>query len=202
MSIEVDLYSLLSTNANVLSALGGNNYIWLGAIPKGQPDTPALVLQTVLTDNYYGADGVNTLMTKRVQFDSYAARYSDAVTISNTVRDLLKNITGSLGNTNIQAALLRRDMDMPEEPGNTGYVFRRLIEIEFWHTELTSPGPISPTLPAPPTGANAAFIQGVPVSTTAPTDGQSLVYVAAHADWEPATVSGTGLGSSIDCGTF
>jgi hypothetical protein len=135
MAIETDLYSLLSTNADVLSALGGNNCVWLGAIPKGQPDSPAIVLQTILTDNYYGADGVNTLMMKRVQVDSYATRYTDAITVSKVVRDLLKNLTGPLSSTNIQAAFLRRDMDMPEEPGSSGYVFRRLLEIEFWHTE-------------------------------------------------------------------
>jgi hypothetical protein len=136
MPLEVDLYSLLSQNADVLSALGGNNHVWLGAIPKGQPDSPALVIQTVLTDNEYGADGVTRVMKKRVQFDSYASTYTAATTLSNTIRDLLKNITGNLGNTFVQAALLRRDMDMPEEPGSAGYVFRRLLEVDFWHLEL------------------------------------------------------------------
>lgn len=134
MSLEIDLYSFLSRDSDLLSLTGGN-CIWLGAIPKGQPDSQAIVLQTVITDNIYGADGVNTLMMKRVQIDSYAARYSDAVATSNTIRDLLKNISGVLGKVNIQAALLRKDMDMPEEPGSTGYVFRRLLQIDFWHTE-------------------------------------------------------------------
>jgi hypothetical protein len=135
MSLETDLYSLLSKDPTILSVLNGNDYVWLGAIPKGQPDSPAIVVQTVLTTRYYGADGVNTLMLKRVQFDSYASRYSDAVTISKTVRDLLKNFTGLLPTTTVQGALVGNEMDLPEEPGDTGNVFRRVLQVDFWHTE-------------------------------------------------------------------
>ncbi len=39
---------------------------------------------------------------------------------------------------------------------------------------------------------NAAQLQGVPVSTTAPTDGQVLKYVAADGQWEPGTGGGGG----------
>jgi hypothetical protein len=40
---------------------------------------------------------------------------------------------------------------------------------------------------------NAVEIQGVPVSSTAPTDGQVLKYVAINNDWEPATGGSSGI---------
>lgn len=135
MALESDLYQLLSKNASVLAALNNSNNVWMGMIPKGQPVSPAIVVQAVYTDNQYTADGINTTKMRRVQFDSYAKKYTDALTISNTVRDVLKNLTGQLGTTDVLSALVRRDMDMPDEPGDSGYVFRRLLEVEFWYAE-------------------------------------------------------------------
>lgn len=39
---------------------------------------------------------------------------------------------------------------------------------------------------------NAGLLQGVKISTAAPSDGQLLKYVNANGDWEPATVSSGG----------
>ena len=43
--------------------------------------------------------------------------------------------------------------------------------------------------------ANAKQLQSVNISTTAPTDGQVLTYVAANKDWEPAAGGGGGGGA-------
>jgi hypothetical protein len=205
-SLEQDLYSFLSQNADVLSALGGKNTLWKSMIPKGkETELPAVVMQTVYTDNPYTADGALNARKKRIQFDSYASDdATTAASVSDTIKNLLQNLTGSLGNTVVQASFVTTEMDMPDEPGAGGYVFRRLLRIDFMYYDLASPQPVSPTLPAPPTGANAGYIEGVPVSPTAPADGQALVYDAASGEWKPETVTGGSGGTitSLDCGTF
>lgn len=205
-SLEQDVYSFLSNNADVLSALGGRNTLWKSMIPKGkETQLPAIVMQTVYTSNPYTADGALNSRIKRIQFDSYAS--DDATTaalVSDTIKNILQNLTGSLGNTVVQACLITTEMDMPDEPGAGGYIFRRLIRADFHYYDLQSPQPVSPTLPAPPTGANAGYIEGVPVSPTTPTDGQSLVYDAASGEWKPETITGGSGGTitSLDLGTF
>src|SRR6185437_4303674 len=140
-SLEQDLYSFLSQNADVLTALGGRNTVWKSMIPKGkETQLPAIVMQTVYTDNPYTADGALNARKKRIQFDSYAS--DDATTaaaVSDTIKNLLQNLTGSLGNTFIQASFITAEMDMPDEPGAGGYVFRRLIRVDFLYYDLESP---------------------------------------------------------------
>jgi hypothetical protein len=208
-SIEQDLYAFVSTDADVLTALGGKNTLWKSAIPKGkETQLPAIVMQTVYTSNPYTADGALNSRTKRIQFDSYSSDPTTTAEVSDTIKNLLQNLSGSLGNTVVQASFVTTEMDMPDEPGAGGYVFRRLLRIEFHYYDLASPQPVSPTLPAPPTGANAAFIQGIPIdSIDTPQDGQALVYDAASGEWKPSAVSGSGGSgdgsiTSIDCGTF
>jgi hypothetical protein len=134
--IEVDLYTLCSTDPGVLAALGGSNNVYLGMIPKGRPDNPALVLQAVVTTNFTAADGIVNLAMRRMQFDSYAAKYSDSLTLSNAVRNLLRSFKGALSTTQIQGTIIRQEMDLPDEPGATGYVFRRMLAIDLWYFDL------------------------------------------------------------------
>jgi hypothetical protein len=204
-SLEQDIYSLLSQNADVLAALGGKNTVWKNMIPKGkETELPAIVMQTVYTSNPYTADGAFSTRNKRIQFDSYASDATTATELSDTVKNVLQNLIGSLGNTVVQASFITTEMDMPDEPGAGGYIFRRLIRVDFHYYDLATPQPVSPTLPAPPTGANAGYIEGIPVAPTAPTDGQVLAYDSTSGKYKPETVSGSGGGSitSLDLGTF
>ncbi len=204
-SLEQDIYSLLSQNADVLTALGGRNTIWKSMIPKGkETELPAIVMQTVYVDNPYTADGAFSTRKKRIQFDSYTSDDATTATeVSDTLKNVLQNLIGSLGSTVVQASFVTTEMDMPDEPGAGGYIFRRLIRVDFHYYDLATPQPVSPTLPAPPTGANAGYIEGIPVSPTAPADGQSLVYDAASGEWKPEAVSGPGGSiTSLDLGTF
>ncbi len=195
MPLETDLYTLLSTDASIAAAMGlplAAPNVWRGAIPPGSPDSPALVIQMIYSNYLTAAESVNALQMKRMQFDSYHAQYDSALTISNAVRDLIKNMRiVSLANTEVQGTIINKDMDLPEEPGSNGNVFRRLLEIDFWHTDGAGSVPFSPTNP-PVAGSNAAFIEGVPVAATRPTDGQILVYSAAQGNYVPATPSTSG----------
>lgn len=189
MSLEVDLYTVLSTDAGVLGAMNGRSNVYLGSIPKGQDDNLAVVIQTVMTDNFVASDQTNLLQMKKMQFDSYAERFSDALLLSNTVKNLLKDLKGSLANTDVKGVIARRDIDMPREPGKTGYVYRRMLELDFWHTDGAGSVPYTPAHP-PVSGSNASFLQNLPVSVTPPQNGQALVYNSTNNDWEPGTASG------------
>lgn len=139
--LETDLYQLISQDPGVLAAADNANSTYLGAIPKGQPDSPAVVIQVTHTDRVTGAEGPNALLMKRVQFDSYDASYPDCVALSNAVLAAVIKLRGvALASTQIQGTIPQRDMDMGQEPSDvstTGYTFRRLIEVDFFHTELS-----------------------------------------------------------------
>jgi hypothetical protein len=194
MVLEDDLYTLFSTDASIAAAMGlPQPNVYRDAIPKNAPDSPALVFQTMPGGEFYaGAEAMNALQMKPVQFDSYHVYPNIALQISNAVRDLIKNMRQvSLANTQIQGVIISKDHGMPQEPGANGYVQRRLLLAEFWHTEGAGSVPFTP-IQAPVAGSNAAYLEGVPVSTTAPADGQGLVYDAASGTWKPGTVSGGG----------
>jgi hypothetical protein len=194
MSLEDDLYTLLSIDASIAASMGVPlPNVYRDAIPKGMPDSPALVYQTMPGGEYLaGADGINALQMKRIQFDSYHVLPNIALRISNAVRDLIKNMRQvSLANTQIQGVLINKDHGMPQEPGDNGYVQRRLLEADFWHTDGAGSVPFSP-IQAPVAGSNAAYLEGFPVATTPPTDGQGLVYDASIGKWKPGAVSGGG----------
>src|SRR5690349_9225659 len=133
MALEDDLYTLLSTDASIAVAMMlPQPNVWRGAIPPGQPDSPALVFQTMPGGEYLaGAEGINALQMKRIQFDSYHVQANMALAISNAVLDLIKNMRQvSLANTQIQGVLINSDIDMPQEPGAGGYVQRRKLEAD------------------------------------------------------------------------
>jgi hypothetical protein len=134
--IETDLYQLLSENQTVLDALGDRNNVFLGMIPKDQPDTPAIVVRTPGASYLKSTpDGTLNMVGKKVQIDSYHAQYTKSITISNVVRDLLKDFIGPLSTTTVRSVVITQDMDMPYEQGPGGYVFRRMLEFHVWYVD-------------------------------------------------------------------
>lgn len=186
MSLEADLYQLLSTDASIQTALNGVNNIYPGAIPKGRPDSPAIVIQVTGGQRFKASDGTNLLTMKQVQFDSYAVRYTDCLAVSEAIRLLVQDLSGSLATTNINGVIIEKDLDMEREPGDSGYVFRRLLEFHFWYTDGVGSVPFVASAP-PVVGANAGYLENVPVSTTLPADGQALIFNAADGKWEPGS---------------
>jgi hypothetical protein len=204
MPFDQDLYAFLSTDTTVLAALGGVNSVYKSMVPKGKP-FPAVVMQTIYFWPTYAAEGTLNAFKQRVQFDSYASTATAAAAISDVLQNLLANLSGSLGNTVVTASFVTRMNDMGYESGPTdGFLFRRLLWLEFMYYELATPEPASPTLPAPGNLDNAGYFQGVPVSQTPPTDGQVLVYSATDQRYEPEAVSGGsgGTPTDIDGGSF
>jgi hypothetical protein len=121
----------------VLNSQNGTVNVYMGAIPKIAPSPfiPAIVVQGGGTKYFYGADGINRFQMETVQFDSYAIDYTTSLKVSNTVRDLMKEFAGPLNSTIVSGSLIRRDIDMPFEPGPGGYVYRHMLAIDFQYTE-------------------------------------------------------------------
>jgi hypothetical protein len=195
MSLESDIYNLLSTDASIAAVLNARPFVYNGAIPKGKPDDGAVVINTSRTQRLTGTDGPNRFTIREVQFDSYAATYTNALAISTAVFNLIANLKGSLATTELQGTIPTAEMDFGKEAGQTGYVFRRLLKFEVQYIDLQvgeEANTYTPSsIPAP--GGNASLLEGIPVSVTEPTDGQVLVYSAADGMWIPGSASSGGI---------
>lgn len=135
--LEIDLYTLLSTDASIAAATstGAAPGVWLGAIPKGKPDSNAIVIQTQITRTK-GYDGTNALLSAKVQVDVYHPKYSACKKLANAVIALLQDLSGALTTTNVQGVIPDKDLDMNFEPGDSGFVFRRMLDFQFIFTNL------------------------------------------------------------------
>jgi len=128
--LEAGVFQLLSTNA-ALQALIADRVFFV-KMPAKETLLPAVVFQIITTRTVYSATGPSGFRFVHVQFDSYAEAYSDAVAISRLLRTALAAFVGPLPDgTLIHGSIVMNEMDMPYEPGTSGYVFRRLLEIEF-----------------------------------------------------------------------
>src|SRR5206468_8976918 len=111
------------------------NRIFRSLMPK-ETDLPAVVFYVAATTSVYSMQGASGLRAKRVAFDSYARKYSDAVAVSDAIRGLLQSFKGSLPDgTLVNGCIVQNDMDFPYEAGTSGYVHRRLLEVEIWHND-------------------------------------------------------------------
>lgn len=204
MSLESDLYNLLSTDASIASVLNARPFVYNGAIPKGKPDSGAIVINVTRTDRLTGTDGANRFTVKEAQFDSYHTQYTQSLAISTAIFNLMINLSGSLATTEIQGAIPTREMDFGRESGQAGYVFRRLLGFEVQYVDLNVGDQADSYTPSsvPAPGGNASLIEGVPVSVTPPVDGQTLVYSASAGEWIPGTISGSGARKLSITGTL
>jgi hypothetical protein len=149
MAVEFGIYQLLRDNPLVSSYVGGR--IFGGRAPAGATE-PLIVFQTPVTQDLgYHAQGASGLRMARLQFDSYAKKYADTIKVKDAVRSVLQSFSGNLPDgTPVNGCIVVRDMDFPFEPGNSGYSFRRLLEIDVQYTEavlaFTPPNTIFPNI--------------------------------------------------------
>jgi hypothetical protein len=192
--LETDIFSLLSTDAGI-QALGASGNVYDGFIPKGMPVSPSIAIQLVPgTQRIKAADGTNALIAKKLRINSRHAQSGKALILANAVQKLLQDLSGNLATTSVQGVISGDEVDMGIEPSDSGYVFRRYNDFQFWYVDGAGSVPYTPIAPTI-VGANAGYIEGVPISAAAPTDGQGLVYDVASGMWKPGTVSGGGGGN-------
>jgi hypothetical protein len=138
MPVEAGVYQKLRDDPAVGSYVSGR--IFGSRMPK-DATLPAIVWTIVLTDDMgYHYQGASGLRRKRFQFDSYAKKYMDSVKTSDAIRAVLESFAGVLPDgTPVNGCIVVRDMDFPFEPGTSGYIQRRLLEIDVIYTETFVP---------------------------------------------------------------
>jgi hypothetical protein len=125
------LYQKLVGDSGVNAIVNGRVYFQLQ--PKGT-SVPSVVIQQATSEDVYHTKGASGFRFVGVQFDSYGANYTQAVQTSNAVRVLLQSFKGVLPDgTSVDGSVVRRDVDLPYEqgPGERGFVYRRMLTIEF-----------------------------------------------------------------------
>src|SRR4051812_1058894 len=109
------LYQLLSGDSGVNALVSGRVYQQLQ--PKGTA-VPSVVMQQATSEDVYTTKGASGFRFIAIQFDSYGANYTQAVQTSNAVRALVQSYKGVLPDgTVIDGSIVRRDIDLPYEPG-------------------------------------------------------------------------------------
>lgn len=136
--VENGIYQLLRDDSGLQDVI--DKRIYGGRLPKDAA-YPAVVFQVPFAgDPAYSFQGANRFRVKRFQFDSYAEKYTDAVKASDAVREVLKSFSGTLSDqdsTLVNGCIVVGEMDFPYEPGggSTGFVHRRMLEVEVQYTE-------------------------------------------------------------------
>lgn len=187
--LEPDIFALLSTDAS-MQALEASANVYIGFIPKGSPVSNSIVIQLVPgTQRIKASDGTNGLIAKKLRLNSRHKDAGKALVLSNAVLKLLQDLSGSLPTTTVQGVIAGDEVDAGLEPSDSGYVFRRYNDFQFWYVDGAGSVPYTPIAPTV-LGANAGYVEGVPIAATAPADGQALVYDATLKEWKPGTVAG------------
>jgi hypothetical protein len=144
--LEIGLYQKLRDDVGIGSPPSGGVVSWVsGRVFWGRtPDNvtlPAIVMTVVTTSDLgYTYQGASGLRKKMIQFDSYATKYTDAVKVSDAIRSLLQSYSGILPDgTSVNGCVVVGDRDMGLEPGTTGFVYRRMLEVDCYYTETFLP---------------------------------------------------------------
>jgi hypothetical protein len=138
------LYELLAGTPAVADLLGdvpeavGGAAIYLSVAPK-TPPVPFLIIHKLPSEPAgQTLDGVSNLTDGEFQFDSYGAEATDAQFLSGTVKAFLQNFGGTLGDgTGVQFVEVTADFDNGYELGAYGYLFRCVLRLKAFYTELS-----------------------------------------------------------------
>lgn len=143
--IENGLYRALAEDAGVSGLLADpvNNVYFVRLGKDVTP--PAVVIQGVSSTSINTLLGENETQSKRFQFDCYAQNYMLSRSLARAVKAIFIPASDGTGfpqfpytlpdGTQIQSAEVMHDIDWPFEEGEGGYVYRALLDIEFYYAE-------------------------------------------------------------------
>lgn len=204
--IETGLYQFLTSNSFISALLGGQTSVYFSVLPK-QPVLPAIRLFRVASPNAAetldASSAGNLTIAGRFQIDSLGqdgvsasirqttpvnpSGYLSAALLSQAIRaQLLANTAGDNtlpDGTLLQDIRIRDEFDADFEQGGTGYIFRRVLDVEIIYEEGnypyspgTSGGAVSTWMrysnfASPPTlaqvGSSATWTLSVPFTANA-----------------------------------
>jgi hypothetical protein len=130
------LFNLIISTPEIASIVGNSGSppqysVHMGSLRKGYW-LPAIRMSAVTSTPLTCSDGTASLNYQRWQFDAIANSYLDAQRLKDSLKALLNDYTGVLGEgTVIYSSILRMELDNPLEESVGGYAFRSVLDYEF-----------------------------------------------------------------------
>lgn len=139
MAVEQGLFQLVTQDAGVQSAVGadanGTTKAWWVLAPQGVV-LPFLIFSRVATTDPYAMSGTIGLSEGLFQIVCYSATYYGSRSVAATVRDCLKNYTGTLPDgTVVKSVLIEKDWDDKYEEGGKGFTYGAYLQFRMWFAE-------------------------------------------------------------------
>jgi hypothetical protein len=134
---EVGLMQLLKNDSGVAALISGR--LFGGRVPKDATNStyPCAVWTVATTVDLYSSDGQSGYRTSRVQFDAYAIKYIDVLNVKEAIKAALQNFKQATlpDGTFVDRMVVIEDRDFETEPGISGQLYRRLLEVEIAYIE-------------------------------------------------------------------
>ena len=128
--MEESLISLLLSDSGLAALV--SNRIHPGSLPQGAT-LPAIVMNRISGGPQYADEGETGLNEARVQFDCWAATYSQAKLVARAVIDRLSAFDGVVGTTTFANIMLDDERDLRETGSNAAeYSFRTSLDFSVW----------------------------------------------------------------------
>ena len=143
---EVGLIQFLKNNTGIAALVSGR--VFAGRIPKNADAAtyPCIVWTVASTMDNPIISGTSGFRMKRVQLDCYdrinrvnetGHSYVANVRVADAVRSAFQTfLHGTFPDgTKVDSCVIISDQDFPDEPGDSGQLFRRMIEVQIAYQE-------------------------------------------------------------------
>ena len=152
MPVTVGIANALTQNPAVQALLakgtGYSGYAVYFSLAAKAAQTNYLVLHGLdLPPAAHSMAGPSGLIDGEFQFDSYGNDQPTARQLSQAVKNVLANLSGTLSDgTAIEFYEVSFDGDDPYEIGGGGYIYRAVLRLRAFYTEPVTPSPYTPQL--------------------------------------------------------
>jgi hypothetical protein len=121
MSLESNLYSLLSSDVNITAIVSAR--IYPVTLPQGAA-LPALTYSRISTTPEYTHDGAEGIARARVQIDCWAERHATALSLAQAVLGAL------VGATDMGVSFFENEVDLYEPERG---IYHRVLDMIVWY---------------------------------------------------------------------
>lgn len=129
MDIAAALFDYLSKSATIHAAVADR--IYPVQLPQNATK-PALVYREMYTDNTYLLQADDTLLRPTIEIECHADSYGSARAVMRTVKGVLQNYSGLMGDAAVQAVLVSGGA---EDYNPETLTYWRSLEFEFFIEE-------------------------------------------------------------------
>lgn len=130
-TVEYGLIKRLNTATSVTTYTSGR----IGVRAEEAKGFPAVALRRVSTNRVHAMTVDDSLQQVRIQVDCYASGYVTAKSLASAVKARLSRFSGTVTGEVIQDVLLQNEMDLEEDRGEDGRLWRVMQDYFVWHEE-------------------------------------------------------------------